>query len=341
MIRNERLIHCLLPLVCCLFISCENNPLDVDVSDIKIEEVKVHRFDQDFFSIGADTISKKLPELQKKYPGFTDLFIRNILCPLGINDSACIPDITRFINDKDMRGAFDRCQSAFGEPDMGAIETELTEVFRHHKYYFPEKNLPKIFAMMSGFNYSIATADSAFAIGLEMYLGKKSGFYDMMRIPNYKRATMQKEYIVPDFIRAWMINRFPNKSKSGTLLSEMIYQGKLLYLSDAMLPDADDSLKIGFTKKQLDWCVGHENNMWGYLIKNKFLYSNEAEVILKFTGEGPFTTGFVKESPARTGVWIGWRIVRKYMNENPKITLEQLMQENDAQKILSLSKYKP
>jgi len=339
MIRNTRLIHYLLSIVYCLFISCGNNPLDVDLSDIKIEPVKIQRFDQDFFSLHADNISRKLPELQKKYPGFMDLFIRNIVCPSGINDSACIPDITRFINDKDMRGAFDESQKCFS--DLSAIESSLTEVFRHHKHYFPEINIPQVFSMMAGFHYSIATADSVFAIGLEMYLGKKSGFYDMMRIPNYKRTTMQKEYIAADFIRAWMINRFPNKSKSGTLLSEMIYQGKLLYLSDAMMPDEDDTLKIGFTKKQLDWCIEHENDMWGYLIKNKFLYSNEAEVISKFTGEGPFTTGFVKESPARTGAWIGWHIVRKYMNENPKTTLEQLMQENDAQKILSLSKYKP
>ena len=65
------------------------------------------------------------------------------------------------------------------------------------------------------------------------------------------------------------------------------------------------------------------------------------EVVSKFTGEGPFTTGFVKESPARTGVWIGWNIVKKYMDKNANISLDQLMHETDAQKILSLSKYKP
>ena len=134
---------------------------------------------------------------------------------------------------------------------------------------------------------------------------------------------------------------FPNTNKSGTLLNEMIYQGKLLYLADALMPDEQDTIKIGFTKKQLDWCIANENNMWGYLIKNKFLYSNEINVVTKFTGAAPFTTGFVKESPGRTGVWIGWRIVRKYMDNNPKITLDQLMLENDAQKILANSKYKP
>jgi hypothetical protein len=34
-------------------------------------------------------------------------------------------------------------------------------------------------------------------------------------------------------------------------------------------------------------------------------------------------------------------IVRKYMTENPQLTIAQLMAEKDAQKILAASKYKP
>ncbi len=332
-------IYFLLFAFCFLLSSCGSNPLDIDVSDIKVEPVKIQRFDRDFFSLNADNISEKLPEMQKKYSGFTELFVRNILCPSGINDSACIPEITRFVNDKDMRGAFEVSERIF--PDLKNTEAEIEKAFRYHKYYFPEKNLPKVFAIMSGFNYSIATADSIFAIGLEMYLGRKSKFYEMLQYPDYKRRVMSKEYIVPDFIRAWTIREFPNESKNANLLSEMIYQGKLLYLADALIPKSNDTLKIGFTKQQLIWCEEHEKDVWGLLIKNKFLYSTERDVISKFTGEGPFTTGLVKESPARTGVWIGWRIVRKYMKSNPKTTLEELMKETDAQKILSLSKYKP
>ena len=238
-----------------------------------------------------------------------------------------------------MREAFDEAQKLF--PDLKTIETEITEALRHHKYYFPDSNLPKVFSMVSGFNYSIASADSIFAIGLDKYLGRKNKFYDMLQIPEYKQRVMGKEYIVPDFMRAWMTIEFPNTNKNETLLNEMIYQGKLLYLVDAMIPKTNDTLKIGFTKKQLTWCEEHEKDVWGLLVKNKFLYSTQMDVISKFTGEGPFTTGLVKESPARTGVWLGWKIVRKYMESNPKIKLDGLMKEADSQKILSLSKYKP
>lgn len=322
-----------------LFTSCETNRLDVDISDVKVAEVQIPRFDSDLFALNANNISSSLPKLRNSYPGFADLFINNILCQRGIADSACIPEIIRFVTDKDMRGAYDDCQVAF--PDMKIIEEQLTDVFRHYNYYYPNAALPNVVAMMSGFNFGIVAADSTFGIGLEMYLGSKNRFYDMRQFPNYKRQNMRKEYIVRDLVHFWMSKAFPDKGKSASLLNEMIHQGKLLYLVDALMPQVSDTIKIGFTKKQLDWCVENEANMWGHLIKNEFLYSNDARTITKFTGEAPFTTGFVKESPGRTGVWIGWHIVRKYMESNPDITLDGLMQGNDPQKILAQSKYKP
>jgi gliding motility-associated lipoprotein GldB len=325
--------------ICMALASCHSDRLDVDVSGVEVPEVQIRRFDRDFFALNAENISGALPGLRSKYPDFADLYINNLLCPHGVSDSSCVPEITRFVADKDMREAYDDAQKVF--PDMKAIEDQLRDVFRHYKYYNPNGRIPQIIAMMSGFNYAIEMHDSTFSIGLEMYLGSKTPFYENLQLPVYKRMTMRKEYIVSDLVHAWMAKSYPNKGKSGTLLNEMIYQGKILYLVDALLPEVNDTLKIGYTKKQLDWCTENENNMWGYLIKNKLLYSNEITDITKFTGEGPFTTGFVKESPARTGVWIGWHIVRKYMENNPKVTFEDLMKQTDPQMILSQSKYKP
>ena len=339
-----------LVIVLCLYlflIACTNNRLNINVSNVQVAPVQLKHFDKDLFSLRADNIEQQISELQKKHPGFASLFINNILCPNGIKDSACIPEIIKFINEKDMKGAYEVCQSSFTESDFYTIEIELTDILKHYKYYFPEEKIPMIYTMMSGFRYSIATVDSSeenkeltFAIGLEMYLGAKNKFYKMLQIPDYKRSSMQKQFIPRDISKALMIRKFPDQSTGGTLLNEMIYQGKLLYLINALMPTLEDSLIIGFSKKQLEWCKNHEKDMWGHLIENKFLYSNATEVITKFTGEGPFTMGFVKESPARTGVWLGWNIVRKYMEENPKTNIHQLMKE-EAQILLSKSKYKP
>jgi hypothetical protein len=39
--------------------------------------------------------------------------------------------------------------------------------------------------------------------------------------------------------------------------------------------------------------------MWNYLVENKILYSNKRMDILRYINDGPYTSGFPIESPAR------------------------------------------
>jgi hypothetical protein len=65
--------------------------------------------------------------------------------------------------------------------------------------------------------------------------------------------------------------------------------------------------------------------------------------IQKYLAEAPFTPGVGENSSSapKLGIWTGWQIVRKYMEKNPEISLQQLMLEKDSQKILTDSNYKP
>jgi uncharacterized protein YjaZ len=81
--------------------------------------------------------------------------------------------------------------------------------------------------------------------------------------------------------------------------------------------------------------------MWSYFIAQKLLYTTDQAEVMKFTTDGPFTSAFSKEAPPRVGYWLGRQIVKQYMNKNPKVTLQQLMNETDAQVILTKAKYKP
>ena len=81
--------------------------------------------------------------------------------------------------------------------------------------------------------------------------------------------------------------------------------------------------------------------MWEYLVENKLLFSSEKMVIRKLIGPAPFTSYFTTESPGRTGVWIGWQIVRKYAKNNKDLTPGEILYEMDYQKILRGSGYNP
>jgi uncharacterized protein YjaZ len=121
----------------------------------------------------------------------------------------------------------------------------------------------------------------------------------------------------------------------------MIYRGKLAYLTSLLLQSDPDELIVGYTKEQLQWCKQYEKDMWGSLIESKHLFSNESIWRMKYLEEAPFTQPFTQKSPGRAGVYIGWRIVESYMENNPKVTPLELVQNTDAQQILEQSGYNP
>jgi hypothetical protein len=116
-----------------------------------------------------------------------------------------------------------------------------------------------------------------------------------------------------------------------------------MYFMDKILPDAGDTLKISYTRDQLKWCTDFEPKIWAYFLEENLLYETDYPKIQKYLTEAPFTPGLGErnESAPKLAVWTGWQIVRAYMDKHPEVTLQQLMANKDAQKILNESKYRP
>jgi hypothetical protein len=183
--------------------------------------------------------------------------------------------------------------------------------------------------------------NDAIGISLDNYLGADCPFYLRLGLPIYKRENMYRDKIPTDVLYSWAISEFPFDESNTSLLANMIYEGKICYFLDAMFPEEPDYLKIGFRPGKLDWCKKNEAGMWTYLVEHRLLFNTDRMNIIRFTGPAPFTSNFTTASPGRAGVWLGWQIVKKYIRKNPRISLPELMSENDYQKILNDSGYSP
>jgi gliding motility-associated lipoprotein GldB len=324
-----------------LFCSCETDRLRVDVSGIEVEPVKIGRMEKDMFSMNPDSLTQESQKMMDRYGQFYVRFITSFINDGGLTDSTYGYNLRRFISDPDMRAVYNDCIKTY--PDLSGLEEQLTDAFRHYKYHFPQKPLPAVVSMVSGFNYSVINTENTLGIGLEMYLGTDYKYYQMLfePLPLYRRKNMTKDYILPDCLKGWMLTQNRFDMQKNDFLSTIVHQGKIYYMLDAMIPGTHDTLKIGYTAQQLEWCRQNEYQMWAYFMERQLLYTTDNAEIQKYIAEGPFTAAFNKESPAQVGVWIGWQIVREYMNRNPEITLEQLMEEKDAQRILTKARYKP
>jgi hypothetical protein len=320
--------------------SCDDDTIPkADISEVDIQPLVIDRMELDLFSVTPENINQKTQEMEAKYGNFYSTFIKSIINNGGLKDTSYAQRLLQFTTDRDMKEVFENCKQSYAQ--VNDLETDFTEAFKYYTHYFPKKEIPKVITMMSGFNFNVVNADSTIAIGLEMYLGSNNKFYQMLQMPRYKSLFMNKENIVPDAVRVWMLTEFPYNMDKTDLLSEMIYMGKIMYLTDALLPEVHDSLKIQYTNKQLNYCQNNEFNIWSYFAAQKLLYTTDQAEIMKYTADGPFTTAFSKESAPRIGYWVGWQIVRQYMKNNKATTLEELMGMTDAQIILAKSKYKP
>jgi len=71
------------------------------------------------------------------------------------------------------------------------------------------------------------------------------------------------------------------------------------------------------------------------------LYETQSKLYGKYVNDGPTSSGMPAESPGNVGSWVGWQIVRAFMQQHPGFSLQKLMDIEDGQYILSKSKYKP
>jgi hypothetical protein len=336
--KQQKTIYLVL-VVLVMFSACKRNPLKVDISTVK-EEVEVIHFGEELFDLkGKDTL-EVLADLSNAYPDFFNLFTYRIIRIGGIEDEQFPGLMKIFINDSLIQEVKVKTDSVFG--DRQDLDKKLKKAFKYYSFHFPNKTLPSIYTYISGFNQSLVTAENTIGISLDKYLGRDCNYYNQLSTtPRYKVLNMHKERIVPEVAYAWGITEFEDPNATTNLLDNIIQKGKVMYLVDAMMPTLQDSLKIGYTTQQHEWCRMNEAAMWTTLIEKKMLYSNKRMDIIRYVNDAPTTSGFPLESPGRTGVWIGWQIVRQYMEKHPEVRLPELMANHNFQQILNESEYDP
>jgi hypothetical protein len=323
-------------LLVCSFFSCGSHKKPLNLPHIKF---KTQLFYKDLFDTPPDSIPLKIPFFINKYAPFFEIFGTNVIHAGFPNEKNFGVLLQQFISDYQMRTVYNDIKKQYAQLDD--INEQLNDAFRYYAYYFPHKAIPDIYYYHGGFNQSVITTDSIIGIGLDKYLGTNYAYYTRLGLPSYQTAKMRKEYIAVDALRYYIYGLFPFNLEKENVLSYLIYEGRIQYLLDAVFPNMDDTLKFGFSSNQLTWCKKSERSMWQYLIDKKKLFSNDLQEIKRYTTEGPFTTSFPPQSPARAAVWIAYRIVTQYMDKHPKETIEQLMNEKDEQKIVQQAEYNP
>ena len=314
--------YILLTLLYSMFFSCTEKPKNlVDVSGIQAD-FSIKRFEIDFYN--AD--KNDLDQLKKTYPK---------LFPDSTPDSIWRAKI----NDLDERELFFEIQKVY--ENFKTTEKELNRLFKHVKYYHKKFEVPGVITVLNNidYEYRVVYNDDLLYLSLDVYLGEESPFY--ADFPDYIKENNKQERIVVD-VALKLIEGQITPSANRTFIGKMIAEGKKLYLLDLYLPEKSDHLKIGYSKEKLNWAIANESQVWRYFIEHDMLYSTDTNLGKRFLQDAPFSKFYLSEdsrSPGRIGQWMGWQIVRSFMEKND-VSLQTFL-ETSEEKIFEKSNYKP
>lgn len=308
--------------------------------DIEPVAVEIVRFDSALLAVQTDSAMQDVAQLYADYEEFIPLYVEGVL-RLPMEDTAYFSEqLANFLVDTTMGFAQTNALAKERFANVDSIQNALNIAFSRLHYLYPDWVIPTVYLFVSGFNSSVVYYDNMLGVGVDMYLGSDYPYYNQV-VYDYQKSTMEKEYVVRDVMSMYLAYNIAYNSKYNRLLEQMIFRGKQLFLLSQLLPDAPAWQVIGYTPEQWAWCEHYERAIWNRIMEKRDLFKTESSVLSSYMNEGPFTAEVTQDSPGRLGLWVGWRIVDSYMRHNEEVSIHDLINEGDAQKILEQSFYKP
>jgi len=326
-------------------LSCDSDPSPPRVDHIEAD-FKFVRFDQAVMNLDSNQFETDFSDLVRQYPSFTQLYFERIV-GLSLDSTH---QIRAFLESEASQALHDSIQLRFD--DMSDIQKEFAQAFRYYRYYFPDESAPHVYTSCTEFSVgAFLFVDTlaknrlkdAIGISLEFFLGEsfpyeRLGLGGQSTFSAYLTRTFNKAHLVRKALQVLVEDRFL-PLKDNRLIDYMVQNGAQLVMLEHLLPQIPDSVLFEFTPEQVAWCQDNELQIWAHIIDRDLLYSRRMSDIATLIRPAPSSAGMPPESPGQTANYIGYKIVKAYMDQTGA-DVKDLSHLRDAQEVLTRSKYK-
>ncbi|MFA5574906.1 MAG: hypothetical protein WC994_07620 [Brumimicrobium sp.] len=303
-----------------LFVSCNSNPLD-----IKLENPPVN---YDFINVDKLLNNESEDETKKNLKYLTNKLGDLLLYELSNNVQKNVTDSSfQIIHDFYQSEYIQELEREKASIDLTEQESKINKGFQYLSQHFGDSILPDQIFYINKLFSQISCSDSQIAIGLESYISPETEI--IKSIPSsefyqWQRNRMQLKYLSRDVLLAWVqVHLF--HEIDGKLAEHFIQAGKILYVLNACFPKETESYVLRYSEEAFDWATKNESIVWEYIVSQQILFSSDVTTRVNFLNEGPTTVGLSQDSPDRMGQFIGYKIVKGFMNKNKSLSLQELL----------------
>ena len=300
--------------------------------------VSLHRYERALMALPPDSIAAALPALAAEYAPY--------LSGADLADPQNVLQLQTFVLDPWVKEIYAAVEDTYG--DGNGLSDELGRLFAQAQTLFPGLQTPQVYTYISGLDYPnrVVYADSVLSLALDLYLPDHAAQYRAAGFPNYIAQRLGPAALPVEVAQAIAVERLPSRAaesadgltRMGTLLDEVVYQGKILCIVDRLLPAVDERQKLFYDEAQWRWCKDNEAALWHYWMKEQLLYETDLSRTKHYINDGPGNLAF-QDAPPRLAQYIGWRIVSRYLQRVPAD--DPQLWTRPAQEVLRISAYKP
>lgn len=212
-------------------------------------------------------------------------------------------------------------------PDLSWLEEMLGSARGVLAREVPAVNFPAhIYGMVTPYNQSIVVADSVMFIGLNHYLG--AGYAGYAGFDDYRRRQKVPGRMPVDVLEAVVALSCPYVQTGvggDTVLSRMLYDGAVVASVHDALPDVELADVLGWSADEMAWAEKNECKVWETIVGRELLYSTDPMDAERLVSPSPATSIVHADAPGRIGRYIGYKIVKKYLDGHPDATVPYML----------------
>lgn len=303
-----------------------------DVSPDKMK-VEVGHFEDTLANINS---KQELVDFLTRQPLIRDEMLRRAEYP---NDSVFIDEMFKRFSNPGIDTLLAETKKVFG--DGSTLENEFRQAFANLQYYYPDFTPPVIKTLITGLDTDLFVSDTLILVSLDFFLGRGARYQP--KTYDYLLRRYDPHDIVPSCLLIYGIDPRLNKTDANdrTMLADMVAYGKSFYFAKHMLPCTPDSILIWYTGEEIKGADENEDLIWARFLEDQVLFSTNVLDKKNYLGDRPATIQVGEKCPGRIGQWVGWQIVKAYMEKNPKTSLQQLMSVDNAQALFQKANYRP
>lgn len=171
------------------------------------EAIVIERFDQVEMLYLTTGDFAALQQMKTGYPSETRVLIEDVLRLGRVDESDINVRFLLFFQDSTLQCLMSDVEKQYRELDD--LNGQLSAAFARLQRLLPSVEMPRVYTQIGSLDQSIVVDDGMLGISLDKYLGKDYPAYLRYGYTEEQRAMMTRQFIVPDCIGFFLLNRYP------------------------------------------------------------------------------------------------------------------------------------